>query len=85
MNGLPKNNYKALWLWACIFSLLFWLGDLSGFRDFTSIWSGTHVGEEWTYFAGLYYLFFYIIWVCVVPILVIAGVLDFFYLNKKNT
>ena len=68
-------------LWSCgrffsyslVLVTLFLLAHLAGFQVHTSVLAGTHSGSSMEQYFGLVYLILYIISVCIVPIMVIAG------------
>ena len=71
----PRN-----WLFlAALIVVVFAVEHLLGWRDYTSILSGTLPGEQadWRAFAGVLYVFTWLATVIVAPILVIGSVLNY--------
>ena len=68
-------SHGRFWSYAIMLTGLFLLAHLAGFRDHTSVLAGTHSGGFWPQFFGMVYLMLYVTWVCLVPIMVIAGAL----------
>jgi hypothetical protein len=68
-------SHGRFWSYAIVLTVLFLLAHLAGFRDHTSVLAGTHSGGFTAQFFGMVYLMLYVTWVCLVPIMVIAGFL----------
>jgi len=58
-----------------VLSALFLVARLAGFEEHTAVLAGTHSGGYTAQYCGLIYLILYVIFVCLVPIMVIAGFL----------
>lgn len=61
--------------YALVLSALYGLAHLAGLQAHTSVLAGTHSGGYVAHYFGVVYLIVYVIFVCVVPVLVIAGCL----------
>lgn len=65
--------------WAAVLVVLFFIAQMSGWRDFTSILNGTtgSTAMDWreSAFLGVLYMILYLGFVVVVPILILASVL----------
>ena len=66
-------SYGRFFSYALVFSGLFLLAHLAGLQADTSVLAGTHSGGYVEQCFGALYLIVYVIFVCVVPIMVIAG------------
>ncbi|MFC1744818.1 hypothetical protein ACFL35_12580 [Candidatus Riflebacteria bacterium] len=72
MRSLYCERFLA---YALSFSCLFLLVYLAGFREYTLVFSGTSGGSGWVEFFGLIYIFLYLAFVVIVPILLLASLL----------
>ena len=77
---MQKRSLSSLLFVVCALILtgLFTTAHLAGFREYTSVWAGTHSGEPWTLAAGGVYLMLYLLWVVVAPICLLSGVMLWF-------
>ena len=66
-------SHGRFFSYALVFSGLFFLAHLAGLQADTSVLAGTHSGGYVDQSLGALYLILYVTFVCVVPILVIAG------------
>jgi len=65
-------KYGRFWAHALFLGFLFLVVHLAGFETDTAVLSGANDGDYWAQVSGIVYLLLYIIFVCIVPILVIA-------------
>lgn len=73
MTDQKRWSPRRFWRYATVFTVLFVVAHLAGFREDTSVLAGTHSGDASDKYWGVVYLILYVIWVCIVPILTIAG------------
>jgi hypothetical protein len=66
-------SYGRFFSYSFVLTALFLLAHLAGLQAHTSVLAGTHSGSYMEQYFGLVYLILYIIAVCIVPIMVIAG------------
>lgn len=59
--------------YALVLSALFFLAHLAGLQEHTSVLAGTHSGSYADQYFGLVYLILYVIFTCIVPVMLIAG------------
>jgi len=73
----PAAGLSCKWFIACaiLLSVIFFVLHLLGFRKYTSILSGTGSFSTWYQCCGVIYILFYICFVVIVPILLIASAL----------
>ncbi len=78
----PKDLLRR----AALITIFFWLADFAGLREFTSILNGTmgsvELGWRTSVFLGLGYIFLYLAFVLLVPILLLATLVLFIW--RKN-
>jgi hypothetical protein len=89
----PATGLSCRWFIVCaiLLSAIFLSLHLLGFRKYTSILSGTGSFSTWYQCCGVVYILFYICFVGIVPILLIAsallkgvGVLKHLYSDKNS-
>jgi len=89
----PATGLSCKWFIACavLLSAIFLALHLLRFRKYTSILSGTGSFSTWYQCCGVIYIFFYICFVVIVPILLIAstvikavGFLKHLYTDKNS-
>ncbi len=68
-------SYRRFFSYALLLSVLFALAHLAGLKDHTAVLAGTHSGGVVPQYFGVAYLIVYVMFVCLVPVLVIAGLL----------
>jgi len=66
-------THGRFWAYALLLTTLFVLARLAGLEAHTSVLAGTHGGDYPSQYFGVLYLILHIIFVCLVPILAIAG------------
>ena len=59
--------------YAALLSALFLVATLAGFREYTSVLSGTESSGNWQRLAGMGYALLYVCFVGIVPVLLIAA------------
>ena len=72
MTDQKRWSPRRFWRYATVFTVLFVVAHLAGFRK-TLVLAGTHSGDASDKYWGVVYLILYVIWVCIVPTLTIAG------------
>jgi hypothetical protein len=65
-------RHGRLWAYALMITVLFFVSHLAGFQAHTSVLAGAHSGGYGPQVCGLVYLMLYVLFVCIVPIMVIA-------------
>ncbi len=72
ISGLSCKRFIA---YAILLSLLYMGAHLLGFREYTAVLSGTASFSKRHQFFGAFYIIFYMCFVVIVPVLLIASVL----------
>ena len=73
MNDPRLWSYGRFFSYALVLSGLFFIAHMAGLQAHTSVLAGTHSGSFVAQYFGLVYLILYVTFVCIVPIMVIAG------------
>ncbi len=68
-------SHGRFFSYAGVLSALYFLAHVAGLQTHTSVLAGTHSGGYMAHYFGVVYLIVYVTFVCIVPVLVIAGCL----------
>ena len=75
MNDPRLWSHGRFFSYALVLSALFFLAPIAGLQSHTYVLAGTHSGGYLAQYFGLVYLLLYVIFTCIVPVMVIPGCL----------
>ncbi len=74
MNNSKALSCKRFVFYAITLSVLFTCTHMLGFREYTSVLSGTASFNAWSQYCGVLYLLLYLSFVVIIPILLISSI-----------